>query len=358
MRRWAKAACIAVAASVLATGCAGRAIQIGFGDPPPEIPLAEPGEARYQAALAEGTLTWYAAWYDLEQTERAAELFEQTYPGIDVQVLRQSSGRVYQRFLQESDARQFTADVLSLGDQSLAFDLRDRGDLARFTPEGVDHLLPQYRDLDPEGYLHVAGAAHVVITYNPNLVPENEVPRTWSGLLDPRWSGQIAASHPAANGYASAWATAMVDRYGEHYLERLAQQNVLVGQSIADTLPRVAGGERQVGISGSSSAATQMREGSPIRLVYPEDGAVLIRSVLAIPVNAPHPNAARLFADFIYGEVYNRDFVEAQQFAPFTDLSAPPPYVPEGMTEISLPQQKLTDELLPVIDLWRRDFGA
>ncbi|MEU6609470.1 extracellular solute-binding protein [Streptomyces shenzhenensis] len=343
---------------LMATACAGRGIQIGAAPKPPTAEIAPAGEARYAAAKAEGGLTWYAAWYDLEQTEKVARLFEKTYPGVKVTILRLSSGKVYQRFLQESDAQQHIADVLSLADQSLAFDLKDRGDLTPFRPEGVEHLLPRYRNLDSDGYIYVGGVAHVVMAYNPRKVGKDSVPRTWSDLLEPRWRNKIAASHPAANGYASAWATALTKKYGDDYIGRFADQNVLVGQSIADPIPRVTSGERDIGVVGSSSAAIQMREGDPIRLVYPADGSVVIRSTLSIPKNAPHPNAARLFSDFIYGNAYQKDFVEKEEYAPFTDLSARPPYIPRQLKELDLTRDELLERLQRMIDLWRKEFGA
>jgi iron(III) transport system substrate-binding protein len=42
------------------------------------------------------------------------------------------------------------------------------------------------------------------------------------------------------------------------------------------------------------------RKGSPIAAIYPPEGVPLIFSPTAITSFAPHPNAARLFTDFIF----------------------------------------------------------
>src|SRR5258708_4674538 len=48
------------------------------------------------------------------------------------------------------------------------------------------------------------------------------------------------------------------------------------------------------------------KEGAPIEVVYPAEGTPMMPGVGAVLKEAPHPNAARLFASFIYSR-------EAQQ---------------------------------------------
>ena len=50
----------------------------------------------------------------------------------------------------------------------------------------------------------------------------------------------------------------------------------------------------------------RMKQGDPIKIVYPKEGVPLIISPTAIAKDAPHPNAAKLFTEFIFGR-------EAQQ---------------------------------------------
>ena len=44
--------------------------------------------------------------------------------------------------------------------------------------------------------------------------------------------------------------------------------------------------------------------GNPLRIVYPTDGTLAVYSPSAIPKNAPHPNAAKLFMEFAAGPGY------------------------------------------------------
>ncbi|MEK7341519.1 MAG: extracellular solute-binding protein, partial [Candidatus Binatota bacterium] len=42
------------------------------------------------------------------------------------------------------------------------------------------------------------------------------------------------------------------------------------------------------------------KEGNPVRIVYPKEGIPLVISPTAIAKDAPHPNAAKLFTDFLF----------------------------------------------------------
>ena len=352
MKKIALAAAL-VAVLVTASACAGSPGGDSTTEP---TNLATTSKERYDAAVSEGEVTWYAAWYNTDKTEAAAKLFEQTYPGIKVNVYRQSSGKVHQRLTQEIDARQSVADVVGLGELTLATELANAGHLAAYEPVGSDKILPDYRNVDPEGRLHTASVGHVLITYNPKMISEADAPKSWSDLLDERWKGRIAVSHPAANGYASAWATQML-LTKDDYLNRLAKQDVLVGQSIADTIPRVTSGERPIGISGEASSADEMLAGNPIAIIYPRDGATLIQGTVGILSSAPHPNAARLFLDFLFSKTY-QDFLYENAMLPVTTEGRKPAYVPADFAEYKPTATELVTNLNTVIGDWRRDFGA
>ena len=97
-------------------------------------------------------------------------------------------------------------------------------------------------------------------------------------------------------------------------------------QSIHDPARTVASGERAAGINGADYGFlyTERRKGSPIAAGYARDGVVLIFSPTAITSFAPHPNAARLFTDFIFTREMQQALAEAEGlYVAHTDVTYP-----------------------------------
>lgn len=312
-----------------------------------------------EAAREEGEVTWYTAHYNLENAETIAELFEETYPDIKVNLYRQTAQRLNQRFLQEQEAGDTVADVLGITAISLIDSIAEQGLLAEFTPTNSDQIKSEYKKYDhPDGLYHVAALGNNVICYNTDEVSDDEAPTSWEDFLDPKWEGKIATGHPGASGYVGTWATWVYTEYGVEYLEQLSEQDVLVGQSITDTIPRLGAGERLVAACSDTTAAMAIGEGDPIQIIYPDDGAVIMPTPNAIPADAPHPNAARLLADFIVSEDAQRTLTEEQDLIPVIEGVDPPPHVPEDATYVRPDLEELTENLETVISEWRRLFGV
>ena len=59
-------------------------------------------------------------------------------------------------------------------------------------------------------------------------------------------------------------------------------------------------GERQVAAGADGSTLFSASRGNPLAIVYPSDGAVLIIAPSAILKGTKHPNAAKLFMEYLY----------------------------------------------------------
>ena len=93
----------------------------------------------------------------------------------------------------------------------------------------------------------------------------------------------------------------MVRELGWSYLEKLAQQQILQIQSATDTPKKIVLGERPVMADGNESNVLLLKEtGGPIEVVYAVEGTPSIVQPSAIFAAAPHPNAARLFQNYLF----------------------------------------------------------
>ena len=139
------------------------------------------------------------------------------------------------------------------------------------------------------------------IAYNTQKVSAAEAPRTWKDLLDPKWRGKLVTAHPGYSGVIATHVLALVHLHGWDYFKALAQNKPMLVQSAVDPGGIVASGERPVAANGGDYTFYQLKKkGNPVEIVFPKEGVPLVVSPSAITTFAPHPNAARLFTDFIF----------------------------------------------------------
>ena len=111
----------------------------------------------------------------------------------------------------------------------------------------------------------------------------------------------MVTAHPGYSGIIVTHVLALVNLYGWDYFRDLAKNKLHIVQSALDPAGIVASGERPVGVNGAEYFyyKTQKR-GNPIKIIYPKEGVPLVVSPVAIAKDAPHPNGAKLFTEFIF----------------------------------------------------------
>jgi iron(III) transport system substrate-binding protein len=255
-------------------------------------------DARLEAAKKEGKVVWYTS-LALTSAEKVAKLFEAAYPGIKVEVHRTGSERILQRVMQELQANLKIADVVHTSDAGHYVLLKDKKLLMKYTPAGIDGFPAAFKDKD--GYHYGLRATVNVIAYNTKIIPAAEAPKTWKDLLDPKWKGKLVTAHPGYSGVIATHVLALVQLHGWDYFKQLAQNKPMLVQSAVDPSGIVASGERPIAADGGDYTFYQVKKkGNPVEIVFPKEGVPLVVSPSAITSFAPHPNAAKLFTDFIF----------------------------------------------------------
>lgn len=253
-----------------------------------------------EAAQQEGTVVWYVA-VDVQAAEAVAEAFRAEYPGIDVQVERSGSERVFQRVDQEYNANIRNVDVVNSSDASHFVYWKERDMLAEHIAPDVERFDEAYRDPDN---LYATWRAHLsVIGYNTTLVPEEEAPTSFQDLLDPKWQSRLVKASPNYSGTIVTATKAITDHesLGWEYLEQLARLDIMQVQSSTAPPKSVANGERMAMVDGNEyNMFSEIENGSPVAIVYAEEGSPFIDSPSAIMADAPHPNAARVFTNYLF----------------------------------------------------------
>jgi iron(III) transport system substrate-binding protein len=134
------------------------------------------------------------------------------------------------------------------------------------------------------------------ILYNTRLVPKK--PESLTDFLNPEWKGKIASTPYAANFDMLASREMWGPEKAIDYTRKLSPQ--LAGLIRCNENERVASGEFVAYfITCTGNDADELiRKGAPLAQVVPKDFAVVGYFYLAVPKNAPHPNAAKLFTTY------------------------------------------------------------
>jgi iron(III) transport system substrate-binding protein len=317
-------------------------------------------QSLYESARKEGELTWYSGQIQAEAGEAVGKAFTLRYPGIKVNVVRSTSQVAYQRLSQDMQAGVAQCDIFSSTDYSHYNILKRDKALLSYRPKSVDGLITSVKDPDPDNMFQILYIGLYLIAYNNLKVAPADAPKSWTDLLDPKWNGQIAVGHPGYSGAIGIMALTLSRMYGWKYFEALEKNKPQIGRSSDDPVTLLNAGERTVGMAVSLSAPLLSRSrGNPLTIVYPTEGTIAAYSPTAIPKNASHPNAAKLFMEFgcgpLFAEVMRKFFIMPLR----PEIAPPEGALPFDKIKLigSTPAQ-IEDGIPDVKEQWRDTFGV
>jgi iron(III) transport system substrate-binding protein len=304
-------------------------------------------------------VTWYVAHYNSETAEALGRAFDETYPGVQVRVVRTTAQVAYQRLTQDMRARVQNCDVFSSTDVGHYVRLKADERLEKYMPERASEILESLRGIDPDNFYHTTSIGTVLINYNTEKVKPEERPEKWTDLLDPRWQNRVTVGHPGFSGYVGTWVVLMRKLYGWDYFRRLERNKPQIGRSINDTVTMLNSGERWVGAGPGATTLRSASRGNPLGVIYPEDGTLLMISPSAIMKGTRNPNAARLFMEFLMGKRASE--VQVQNFSEIVRGDVPLFPGARNLAEVKLirPTTEEIERGIPEVkELWRETFGV
>lgn len=258
----------------------------------------------YELAKKEGEVVWYT-------TSRASYLkglsafWKTKFPDVKLTILRKNSPQLVQTIEAEVAAGKPRADVFTC---SLAYqgdDFKKKGWFVSYKPATFDRIGKGYKD--EEGYWIAQSMFLLLGAYNTDAIKDpKELPKKYSDLVDPKWKGKLLTAHPQTSGSHTAFYGGLVSEKingGWSFLEKLGDQDMMFVKANAEAARMVTAGERPVAVAVSSHNTFVARaKGSPINVFAYEDGVMVNMSPQGILKTAPHPNAAKLFSEWIYSD--------------------------------------------------------
>ncbi|MBT3349793.1 MAG: extracellular solute-binding protein [Nitrospinaceae bacterium] len=248
-----------------------------------------------QAAKAEGNLVIYDTTRR-KVMQKLTALYTKQF-GIPVVHTRKRSSGIVRMVEAERRTGKPRWDVTGAGDGSVVLRWLKEGVLTPYNPTNSKVFSKKVIKL--EGFVNYMYHNTYGIGHNTKKVPSAEAPKSWKDLLHPRWKGRIAMSLPKSAG-SRILMDVIIRKYGWKYFEELAKNKPLMAPSVRALGPLLLKGEADVVFPISDrDLFSEKEKGSPVDFIYPSDLVPTSGSSRALGAKAPHPNAGKLWLEFV-----------------------------------------------------------
>jgi ABC-type Fe3+ transport system substrate-binding protein len=166
---------------------------------------------------------------------------------------------------------------------------------------------PQRRFLPTTLFMHG-------INVNTSLLKEADWPHSWADLLSPKYKNKLVLHDISRFGGGLSWFMVGRSVLGDDYFRKLAAQNPRIFARVQEEDSAVVRGERPVATPGRSRVKKDFA-GSPITWIVPTDGVFFVPIVSGLIRGAAHPNASKLFLDFLLDPATQRSFAATGDIA-------------------------------------------
>lgn len=272
------------------------------------------------AAKKEGTVTWYTST-PIKTAQKIADAFEKQ-TGIHVELFRSGGSAILRRFMQEHTSGLNAADVLTTSDPANSNKLAAQGVFVPFKPDNFDKVPAGSKD--PNGDWVAQRLNMMVIYVRTDQIPEADYPKTWTDATEPKYKGKLAMTDPSFTSLQLMVVSTLSRKLGWDYYKKLKANDIMIVQGNQQVLDTIKRGERPIALGALDSyAAAARKQGHKIHSIYPADGTFIIPSPTAVIKGSPHPNAAKVFANFMLSDTAQKLFPADGGYSARVDIGPP-----------------------------------
>jgi len=246
---------------------------------------------------AASKVSFYA---NITAIEPIMESFE-AKTGIKGEYTRISTDKFLATVLTEFEAGKLLADVIQAPLPVLEI-LKERGVLSTYTSP-VAEAYPEWTR--KEG-IQLFGIEYVALIYNKELVKQEDVPKRYEDLADPKWKDKIVMANPALHPTTISWLVGLKENIFEseeewlNFVKGLAANKPMFVASFGPTPAPVESGEKLIAISMPKYIITKAP--APLDWARIEQPLMGTPRAIAVTSSAPNPDGAKAFMDYWLSE--------------------------------------------------------
>lgn len=315
----------------------------------PNFPLRSEAQDSHTTRLIDGakkesSLMWYTST-SIEDAKRFFDPFNKKYPFIKTEFFNAGSARLFNRIVNEGRVGKVLFDVVAVRGLE-THQLVKAGFLQPYvSPESAVYP-PGFKN--PKGFWVDYFDAYNVIGYNTKLVSKDQAPKSWEDLLDPKWKANIALEEEMYS-----WYGAMTQKWGrekaQKFMKALARQDIQLRSGHTLIAQLMVAGEFSVAMVLAHRIEKMKEQGAPVEWVTTLDPITVSLHPIGIAAKAPHPNAAKLFIDFLLSR-------EGQQIVLASERTPARPGIDTKMQSKNLKLYPIAPELGENYHQYQKEF--
>jgi iron(III) transport system substrate-binding protein len=282
-----------------------------------------------EAAKKDGEIVWYTSMA-VDQSQPLMNAFQKKYPAIKPTLVRLGGGALMNRVLTETRAGRFDFDVVG-GRGEMIQIFKERGIIAPYISPETKLIDPDL--FDKQGFWYVHYVVPWALGYNTTQVKKEEVPKTYEALLDPKWKGGKLSmdneGYLVLQGLMTAWGK----EKAIDYMKKLAALDPVLMRGNTERVTFAGAGQYALILAYAHTLEREKFKGAPIDWI-PLEPAVVEIDPQMIGAKAPHPNAARLFMDYVLSKEGQEMLVEFQRIPVRKDVEPKPARLFRGYQRI------------------------
>lgn len=278
-----------------------------------------------KAAQKEGRVVIYTS-EGAEPRAAMTTAFKKKY-GIEVETMTARSLQLIEKMFTERKAGLNLVDMFISGSTDMILRLKPSGVL---DPPESELILPELTDprmveklwydgkiafVDRETRLILTFSAYTTVPFasNTDLVKPTEI-KSYKDLLQPKWKGKISINDPTMPGAGGKWfgMSLWAKMADLDFMRALAQQEPVILTDTRLQVDWLSQGKYPLAIAAKTGVFTDfVAAGAPVqRLPAPVEGAYLSSGGgnVVLVKGRPHPNAARLYLNWLLTQEGQRVF--------------------------------------------------
>jgi iron(III) transport system substrate-binding protein len=304
-----------------------------------------------ERAKKEGTFLLYTSM-NTPDVNQVFDGFRKRYPFITPKSYTTRSAALLERVITEARAGKYFSDVIQ-GNAFTLYLLGKRGHTEPYASPEAKSYPPSFRD--PAGNWVAAYLQLNVIAFNTQLVNPSEAPKSYEDLLAPRWKGRMGLDDKQY-----IWFDGLLKVMGREkglaYMKRLAGQAIQFRSGNTLLANLLAAGEFGLLINARPEGIDELKQkGAPVEWVAPRPTTANVLPI-AIAKNAQHPNAARLFMDYVLSEDGQKRLSAMHRTPARPGVPATNPRL-SGL-ELSVNDPGMAERFDQVVELYKQVFGV
>ncbi len=288
-------------------------------------PAEDDWAAIEKAAKEEGELVVYS------NSSKVYEICRGFYDKYGIKAIPNDigTGDMFEKLTRLQESGVYDVDIVQTSNTAVLYkEFVDYNRIYKYVPSELKNvILDEFRD-EQLGILKLGGKC---VVYNTEVYPNGSPIDSWWDLTRPEWNGRLIMKDPMLGGsdinlmamfiqkadvmkegYKKEFGEDIVlsegcENAGYEFIKRLLANNIVLTKGGDDVVLSVgAPGQEKppVGITGPSKLSLKDEQTLYVDVIWDLEpfNMFMSQSAIGIPVHAKHPNAAKLYTKWIYGD--------------------------------------------------------